>query len=220
MWIPGEAGDISRFEFQRRGIFQACSSRHQHASGPLQTVLCSRAPKHPSLQLQMAMVCATSMMKSTTRSASIALELVRAASGCESVDGAKSRQGWASMVKKLKVYVRSAKVCVTSNALLGVKPCDGALEEFGLVVIASLRLELCGRDSVSWLALPRILAHRRPQKRAKKKAHTSVTHTGRSPAIRHMSETKVLKSSKRDDGLYCQKEIRPMNGSTDEGGLP
>lgn len=102
------------------------------------------------------------------------------------------------MVKKLKVYVCSAKVCVTSNALLGVEPCDGTLEEFGLLVIAALRLELCGVE-VSKLALPRTfptVACRGANKL------TSVTHTGRLPAMRHMSETKVLKSSKREHGLY------------------
>lgn len=40
----------------------------------------------------------------------------------ESVDCSKGRQGWASMVKKLKVHVRSAKVCVSGNTLLVIKP--------------------------------------------------------------------------------------------------
>lgn len=76
--------------------------------------------------------------------------LVHAVRGREGVDGAKSRKGWAAVVKKLKVYVCSAKVCVTGNALLSVEPCDGTLEELGLLVIAALRLELRGWKSVIW----------------------------------------------------------------------
>lgn len=72
------------------------------------------------------------------------LGLLRTAKGREGVDFPKRRQGWTSMVKKLKVYVGSAKVCVSGNALLVVKPRDGTLQEFLLLVVASLWLELCG----------------------------------------------------------------------------
>lgn len=86
----------------------------------------------------------------TTSSKSDVLRLLRTTEGREGVDGPKSRQGWASVVEKLKVYLGSAKVCVSGNALLIVKPRDGTLQEFCLIVVASLWLELCGWESVSW----------------------------------------------------------------------
>lgn len=61
----------------------------------------------------------------------------------------------------------------------------------------------CGWNCVgeSWLVgLPADFAHRHLRRL------TSVTHTGRLPAMRHMSDTKVLKSSKREHGLYCNTQ--------------
>lgn len=60
----------------------------------------------------------------------------------ESVDRSKGRQGWASMVKKLKVRVRGAKVCVSGNTLLVIKPRDGMLQESRLLLRTAIGLEL------------------------------------------------------------------------------
>lgn len=153
----------------------------------------------------MAVAYATGMVKSPTTSKSIALGLVRAARGRESVDGAKGRQGWASVVKKLKVYVRSAKVCVTGNALLSVEPRDGTLEEFGLLVIASLRLELCGRRSVSWLwhgfCLPS------PARKTKRKTYLSDPHGAITSNAAHVGDEGFEVVQKRARVVLPKKKI-------------
>lgn len=98
----------------------------------------------------MAILYTTGTLKCATSSKSVVLGLLRTAEGRECVYGPKSRQGGAAVVKKLKIYIRSAKVCVSGNALLVVKPRDGALQELRLLVVAPLWLELCGWESVSW----------------------------------------------------------------------
>lgn len=136
------------------------------------------------------------MMKPPAFLECIAPRLVRTSKGRECVDGPKSRQRRASVVQKLKVYVRSAEICVPGNALLVIKPRDGTLQEVCLLSIAALGLELRG-----WLSVSRPCLGLRPPPPLSRRL-TSVTHTGRSPAMRHMSETKVLKSSRREEGLY------------------
>lgn len=85
----------------------------------------------------------TGMPGTPASSESIILGLVRAAERRESIDGPEGRQGRASVVEKFKVYVRSTKVCVSSNTILLIQPRDGTLQELRLLVLGTLRLKLC-----------------------------------------------------------------------------